>query len=516
MNLICSNLHYDSFYSVVCLSSFDKQSGGSLLAADETQIIAKAAEPAAASRKLVFISHANPEDNEFVSWLATRLAAAGYEVWADVSRLVGGEAFWRDIGTAIKDDAATVVIVLSRASYKKDGVLDEIALAVGTGRKSQRPSFVIPIRLDDLPYSDFPEQLIRLNAVDFDGNWADGLSRLHDALEKAGVPKEESAPAHAFDQWRSFRLRQSGAVAQVPEQLTSNWLRIVELPAQINFCRFAADSKAVAKALADFGTPIVPLERLGLTFSDAPNIVMDDAPSIGVEHAYEFDLQKFLSGERQTGPEVRRGDASNMLTNLLRQAWEKFAEDRGLLPYQFANSTGWYVPLDLIDGNKVGYVDGTGKRRKKWLVGYSKKRQVNWHFAVTAYATLGDDPHFVFRPQVVFTTDGRTPLDSKAKAARLRRSFCKNWWNDRWYGLLTAFVTYLAGDNEYILLPLGSDKVARVEGRLVSFESQLSIVGDSIPVSDDDENADHDVEADDLDDGKDVFFEDELDEGETA
>lgn len=490
--------------------------GGSLLAVDEQQQIAEVAISNAALRKLVFISHANPEDNEFVSWLATRLAASGYEVWADICQLIGGETFWRDIGTAIKDEAAAVITVLSRASYQKDGVLDEIALAVGTGRKLQKPSFVIPIRLDDLPFSDFPEQLIRLNAIDFAGNWADGLARVHDALEKASVPKANSAPAHAFDQWRSFRLRQSGSVVEATELLSSNWLRIIELPPQVNFCRFGAESKAVAKALASFNTPIVPLERLGLTFSDAPNLVMDDAPTISVEHAYEFDLQKFLNAERQTGPEVRRGDASNMVTNLLRQAWESFAKGRGLLPYEFSNSTGWFVPLDLIEGNKVEYIDGAGKRRKKWLVGQSKKRQVFWHFAVTAYATLGDDPHFVLRPQVVFTTDGRTPLESKAKAASLRRSFCKNWWNDRWSGLLAAFVSYLAEGNEFILIPLGSDKVARIDGCLLAFESPLSIVGDSIVPVEENDAADHDEEAEALDDGEDVFLPDELEAGEIA
>lgn len=469
-----------------------------------------------AQRKLVFISHANPEDNEFVSWLGTRLIAAGYEVWADIFQLVGGEAFWRDIGKAIKDEAATVITVLSRSSYQKDGVLDEIAMAVGTGRKLDKPSFVMPVRLDDLPYGDFPEQLVRLNAIDFSANWADGLARVQEALIKANVPRTNSSPATAFDQWRSFRLRQSGAVADAVEQLSSNWLRILELPQQINFCRFGADSKTVAKALSNFKTPIVPLERLGLTFSDAPNIVMDDAPIISVEHAYEFDVPKFLTGERQTGPEVRRGDASNMLTNLLRQAWENFAQSRGLLPYEFSNSTGWFVPLNLLEGNKATYTDGGGKSRWKRLVGRSEKRQVHWHFAVTAYASLGDDPHFVLRPQVVFTMDGKTPLDSKARAASLRRSFCKNWWNDRWYGLLAAFVSFLADNKDEFLLPLGADKAARIEGRLLGFDSTLSIVGDSIVVTEDDMFADDETEADALDDGEDAVAFHEYDEEELA
>ena len=139
--------------------------------------------PQEAERHLVFISHANPEDNEFASWLGTRLTAAGYEAWTDVLNLKGGEPFWRDIGTVIKEEAAVVVVALSRASYQKDGVLDEIALAVNTGRQLNKQQFVIPVRLDDLPFSDFPEQLIRLNAIDFSPNWADGFSTLLETLK---------------------------------------------------------------------------------------------------------------------------------------------------------------------------------------------------------------------------------------------------------------------------------------------------------------------------------------------
>jgi len=52
-------------------------------------------------RQLVFLSHASPEDNAFARWLATQLAIAGYEVWCDVTNLLGGEAFWKDIAEAI-------------------------------------------------------------------------------------------------------------------------------------------------------------------------------------------------------------------------------------------------------------------------------------------------------------------------------------------------------------------------------------------------------------------------------
>src|ERR1700732_3213839 len=70
-------------------------------------------------RTLIFISHANPEDNAFVTWIASRLALAGYDVWADIVQLRGGERFWRDIEDAIRNHAVKVIVVLSNASVVK-------------------------------------------------------------------------------------------------------------------------------------------------------------------------------------------------------------------------------------------------------------------------------------------------------------------------------------------------------------------------------------------------------------
>jgi TIR domain len=52
-------------------------------------------------RRLLFVSHATPQDSVFAKWLATQLAIAGYEVWCDVTKLLGGEKFWSDIAVPI-------------------------------------------------------------------------------------------------------------------------------------------------------------------------------------------------------------------------------------------------------------------------------------------------------------------------------------------------------------------------------------------------------------------------------
>ena len=77
-------------------------------------------------------------------------------------------------------------------------------------------------------------------------------------------------------------------------------------------------------------------------------------------------------------------------------------------------------------------------------------------------------------------------------------------------------MNFLAEGQEELLLPLGGDQVARVDGVLLSFESNVSIVGDSLAIADDDASADDETEADALDDGEDTIPAHEYDDEELA
>ena len=48
-------------------------------------------------RNKIFISHANPEDNDQARWLGLQLMTLGYEVWCDVINIKGAEKFWKEI-----------------------------------------------------------------------------------------------------------------------------------------------------------------------------------------------------------------------------------------------------------------------------------------------------------------------------------------------------------------------------------------------------------------------------------
>src|SRR5437870_2936751 len=104
------------------------------------------------NRNMLFLSHANPEDNLFTRWLSLRLAREGYPVWCDLTKLLGGEDFWRDVEAALRDRTAKFLFVLSKISNQKQGTLDELALARRVGKHLH--DFIIPLRIDDLRSDD--------------------------------------------------------------------------------------------------------------------------------------------------------------------------------------------------------------------------------------------------------------------------------------------------------------------------------------------------------------------------
>src|SRR5205823_4120139 len=107
----------------------------------------------------------------------------GYNVWCDVVKLKGGDDFWKDIEEAIRHHTRRFVFVTSRKSNTKPGALKELALAETVARNLNEDGFIIPVKIDDLPYTEHNIQIQRLNALNFGGGWEKGLADLLDTLE---------------------------------------------------------------------------------------------------------------------------------------------------------------------------------------------------------------------------------------------------------------------------------------------------------------------------------------------
>ena len=452
-------------------------------------------------RDVIFISHANPEDNTFALWLAAHLSNAGYVVWTDVTRLVGGEEFWDTIEEAIRNFSVKVVVVLSRTAQIKKGVLDEINLAISIERSSSLERFVVPIRIDDLPFEDVRANLARKNIIDFRDNWATGLAQLLAVFKQDGVPSSNVGGASAIADWYSRNLQSQPTVVHVAEPLIANWLLVSSMPAYVLMHDLDIERSRINEIASRLGVPWFQFLRLMGTFCEASEL--QNAP-VSITTQYRIQMAEFLSGRPSGLPGLLPREANRLMSSMLRQAWDKKAAACGLLAYQAASGAiVWYIPKGLIEGDRITFNDHLGKPRKKKLVGWSERRCVHWHFGVEAKPIMGRIPRFVMRSHVIFTSDGAMPLDSKERMHALRRSFCRSWWNDRWRDLLMAFIAWLAKDSDCIELPCGGDTKLTVAGSLLALRSPVSLDVDTPDISDlsdesGSEDDDLDIEIDEL------------------
>ena len=118
------------------------------------------------------------------------------------------------------------------------------------------------------------------------------------------------------------------------------------------------------------------------------------------------------------------------------------------------NSVAWFFPKGLIEKDTTHFVDHTGKRRRKAMVGRSEKRRVYWHLGFIAKPVIADISRFVLKAAIIFSLDGKTPLESVEKMHKLHRG-SQSWWNGPVEGLDAPLLTWIAGGAGSLSVPGG-------------------------------------------------------------
>ena len=402
------------------------------------------------NRDVVFISHANPEDNVFARWLSLKLATFGYRVWSDVTKFLGGEDFWQEIEPIIRDSTVKFLYVLSRASNRKDGVLRELRVADATRKTLDGTNdFVIPLRVDDLPHRDINIEIGRLNAIEFGDGWASGLEQLHRKLSADGVPLHPGAGPALVRKWWEDSFSANKLVGDTNQSCYSNWF-LLRLPKKI--FRYSMIGPLDPEPAWSFPTRWHN-NRL-LTFACASDIEKESG-LLRIQKTDAMNTSSFLLEENEN-----RRDNRNIIFALLTDAWETYCLKMGLKKYTLANDkSSFYFNTDALSTPMVRFrrsVDQKNTRRS--LLGYKTvttgKR--HWHFAISARPAFHPKPMLQIRTHVLFSDDGRNVWPSLSKTHRARRSQCKDWWNDDWRDRLLASMSWLSSSESSIVLPLST------------------------------------------------------------
>jgi hypothetical protein len=448
-------------------------------AADETAV-------APPERDTVFILKSSPGDDEFALWLAPKLEAEGYRVFADVLTLEPGDRWRREINLALEHRAAKVLLVSRNATLDDPSVQDDIDIAIDIAQRRDDKRFILPLRLEA---GRKVKGIGDTVAVDFVRGWGEGLMSLLDTLRRQKVPRRPDAVS-INPNWELFRRRGAVPLIDQPERLTSNWLRVAEAPDTMNYYEAsgASDPDQLKRTLARYPYPTAIQGRGFLSFAGQAEI--DEA----FEEIGRFRLKRsvplptFLDeGIPKLG--IERQVASNLLMVMIKEAWFQFCKIRGLIEYSYSNSVGFHAsPALAPTGTRIPW-GKQGDRRSSMLRNVAKGHI--WQYGVTALPATWPFWHLKLKARVLFAADNSTAdglaIDDPKKMHKLRRSICKGWRNKQWHGRMLAFLEILSGDSAYIRLRLSAEHDLVVDAAPILLTSPVSTMLPNITDADDEE-----------------------------
>ena len=174
--------------------------------------------------------------------------------------------------------------------------------------------------------------------------------------------------------------------------------------------------------------------------------------------------------------DIEPREATNIIVNLLRQAWEKHCKRQGFLAHEYSNGLAQIVQFGQVDiGQRIPW-GKQGQRRNSMLRNIAKGRL--WEYGVSARSSLFPFPHYRLKSRVLFSEldDDQNPKLIKEHRVqhRLRRSVAGAWRNKAWHGRLMAFLEVLAGDSPYVALPLGTGLHVQVDAMPIQATSPVS------------------------------------------
>lgn len=423
-------------------------------------------------RNIVFISKGTPNDDEFTLWLAPRLEAAGYTVFADILDLQGGDRWRKELTETLQKRAVKMLLCCQDSTLAKNGVQEEIGIAEDLAKELGDKRFIIPLRLKNF------KKLFGIGGlqyVDFERSWAKGLIELLELLERQGVPCDKQ---HAVinPNWELYRKRHSLELIQSPETLTSNWLRVAAIPSQIRYCepKGAIDHSRTKKAYGDARFPFYLHNRGVFTFLTAGEMKAAVRDLGSFEEIHSVSVQAFAEeGIPELGLQPR--EAKNILVFLFKAAWQNFCTANGFLEYQYSKTPGFHVgKAKLPIGKKIPW-GRQGSKRSAMLRNVAKGKV--WQFGISAIPFLWPYFHFRLKSRVLFAefeNDKEGPLVADEKQFRLRRSICKGWRNKQWHGRLMAFLELMAGERAYIDLPVSPTESIRLDSAPLLFTSPVT------------------------------------------
>ena len=392
------------------------------------------------SKDLIFISHATPTDNTFAVWLATKLELCGYKVWVDVNNLSPSVDFWQMIESTIRNEAVKFLFVASSSSLdpRRDGIQKELAVADKVRRNN--PSFITPLRLDSVSFNDFPVEILRLNAIDFKTDWAEGLKKLLKSFEEENIPRSATHydSLYYLARWKKSQADDQPLVTDDMDEYCSNLVGIDKPPLVYTYL-----TSEVEDVLREHHVPMKKNKKIVITFACRKCV----SAWCGHEVLYEvFNTNEIINRtELLTSLGEKIENPSRDIISLINWSIGELFFTKSLKRYKpSSEKTSRNIYYFAFGMKSKRYAES----RKKALAGVYKGKK-RWHYGLSAFFAQYPAEGIFIKWHLIFSDDKGVTLPESAQIAA-RRSKGRRMFNKEWKELLQASMYFLADGTDNI------------------------------------------------------------------
>lgn len=414
-----------------------------------------------ALRDMIFVSHAD-EDNDLTRWLALQLAKEGYGVWCDLTKLLGGENWPQKINQALQTRTQKFIFVLSKHSNRKDNPLGELTTAFNVMKREKIENFIVPLKIGDLGFDQMDFRLVNIQSIIFnENNWIEGLSQLLRLLERDNARKHNSFNPDTVNLWWKNYKSTSNAVNNNPEELFSNRYPIVSYPKFVYAHHITKN--LIIKRFIPY--PVIPFKQYLLSFAEAETL-REHLESLEIRNTEKTDINTLMDGSSNLVEDNKIGQ--HIIVRLFNQALWKGFRVKGLLSYRLSNNkTCFYFHNNLLPDGRIIYggQEGLSSQVKLW----GKTLSENWHWAIRGWFESTPTWHYNMQYHILVSKN-IGDIHPAPKRVYFR------WNNSTWKDKLRASMLHLAGVDEKIVLPVGSDQVICIDRNPILFTSLISLI----------------------------------------
>jgi len=377
------------------------------------------------SRTHLFISYA-VQDSALAGWLARKLSLAGYAVWFDRMKLLGGEPWPQDIDVAIKERTFRMLAILSENSIKKPNPSKERALALQISKDENIPDFLIPLKADGVKLDWL---MTDLSYLPFNRGWADGWRQLLKKLDSINAPK--AIPAGSGLAAQTFDAG-AGLLTNASEEIVTNALLIKSVPEVLTFFEFTREASKDEDRRMQYNWGCYRVANGYLAFGPPPS------------EFQEMVRQTKTAFTWRDTREYEGIDVNNIVRHIIEQTLETRLKYSKCLPHP-NNHRLFYLRSGWSPDGKIHYIGRGGKKTYKriegrariWKQGVPKEVKHFFGFELKRWRLNDQTVAFQIRPTLVFAEpNGQLILD--ARVGSLRRRLTKMWYNAEWVNRLLA------------------------------------------------------------------------------